>query len=168
MLHQQIQFLVGLTFPNPIPACLASVSVFLIGHLLLLLSLLHFFFTFDFCQEHFIHTCKTPVTCAWLPLCWRVGRDYSSAWKRWSLKISQLDVWVLSWKTIFKTAKKYTYFLQRNLLLTTFSFSLTEETELSYFLLLWLLQDVVDKVWKGWGPCYLCALCQFLTKLCLL
>lgn len=32
---------------------------------------------------------------------------------------------------------------------------------------MWLLQDKVDKVWKGCGAYCFCALCWFLTKFCL-
>jgi len=42
---------VGLGFPNAIPACMDSISIFFLAHLTLLLPLAHSLLKFEFCQR---------------------------------------------------------------------------------------------------------------------
>lgn len=63
----QIQFLVGFGIPRPMPASLASASVFLLGHLSLLLCLVCIPFIAELSQEQLVHPCRLPAAFPWFP-----------------------------------------------------------------------------------------------------
>lgn len=54
-------------FPNPIPASLDGVSIFLPGHLSLLPYLACTSFVGEFRQEHLVHPCRPPAAFARFP-----------------------------------------------------------------------------------------------------